>query len=79
MAGLLLLADSRLPAGGHIHSGGVESLVDRGLLRDVEDLAVLLDARIRTAGLVVAAFAAVGARRPPDWSAWDAAIDARTP
>jgi len=32
LAGLLLLADSRLPAGGHGHSGGVEALVDCGLL-----------------------------------------------
>ena len=79
LAGLLLLADSRLPAGGHIHSGGVEALVDRGLLRDVDDLALVLDARIRTAGLVAGAFAAVGALRPSDWPAWDAAIDVRTP
>lgn len=79
LAGLLLLADSRLPAGGHIHSGGVEALVDRGLLRDVDDLALVLDARIRTAGLVGSAFAAVGALRPRDWPVWDAAIDVRTP
>ena len=79
LAGLLLLADSRLPAGGHIHSGGVEALVDRGLLRDVDDLALVLDARARTAGLVAGAFAAVGALRPPNWTAWDAAVDVRTP
>lgn len=79
LAGLLLLADSRLPAGGHIHSGGVEALVDRGLLRDVDDLALVLDARIRTAGLVAGAFAAVGAFRPADWPAWDAAVDVRAP
>ena len=57
-AGVLLLADSRLPSGGHGHSGGVEALVDRGLLASVEDLALFLDARIRTAGLVTASFAA---------------------
>jgi urease accessory protein len=61
LAGLLLLADSRLPAGGHIHSGGIEALVDRGLLRDTRDLALVLDARIRTAGLCAAAVAAVAA------------------
>lgn len=37
MSGLLLLADSRLPSGGHGHSGGVEALVDRGLLRTEAD------------------------------------------
>jgi urease accessory protein len=55
---LLLLADSRLPSGGHGHSGGVEALVDRGLLESVDDLALFLEGRIRTGGRVVAAVAA---------------------
>lgn len=55
MLEILLLADSRLPSGGHGHSGGVEALVDRGLLRSVEDLAVFLDGRTRTAGRVLTA------------------------
>ncbi|MGI8815162.1 MAG: urease accessory protein UreF [Pseudonocardia sp.] len=79
LAGLLLLADSRLPAGGHVHSGGVEALVDRGLLRDVADLALVLDARVRTAGLCAAAVAAVGATVTDGWARWDAAVDVRTP
>lgn len=58
MLPLLLLADSRLPSGGHGHSGGVEALVDRGLVRSVDDLALFLDGRIRTGGRVVAAAAA---------------------
>jgi urease accessory protein len=58
MLPLLLLADSRLPSGGHGHSGGVEALVDRGLLRSVDDLALFLDGRVRTGGRVVAAAAA---------------------
>ena len=47
MLGLLLLADSRLPSGGHGHSGGVEALVDRGLLRSEADLAAFLAGRLR--------------------------------
>src|SRR4051812_7605229 len=57
-SGLLLLADSRLPSGGHGHSGGVEALVDRGLLRDAADLALFLDGRIRTGGPLLASAAA---------------------
>src|SRR4051794_40204974 len=58
MHALLLLADSRLPSGGHGHSGGVEALVDRGLVRSVDDLVLFLEGRIRTGGRVVAAGAA---------------------
>ncbi len=58
MLPLFLLADSRLPSGGHGHSGGVEALVDRGLLRTAEDLALFLEGRVRTGGRVVAAAAA---------------------
>lgn len=57
-SGLLLLADSRLPSGGHGHSGGVEALVDRGLVRSEADLALFLGGRLRTGGLVPAAAAA---------------------
>src|SRR3954454_20051027 len=58
MHALLLLADSRLPSGGHGHSGGVEALVDRGLVRSVDDLVLFLEGRLRTGGRVVAAAAA---------------------
>ena len=83
-AGLLLLADSRFPAGGHAHSGGVEAVVDRGLLRDAGDLGVFLDGRVAGAGTVVAAVAAAGCllaerAEPADWARWDAAVSARTP
>ncbi|MBO0848908.1 MAG: urease accessory protein UreF, partial [Pseudonocardia sp.] len=84
LAALFLLADSRLPAGGHGHSGGVEALVDRGLLRTVEDLALFLDVRIRTAGLVGASFAATACARAErgqhaEWPSLDRAVDSRTP
>ena len=58
MLTVLLLADSRLPSGGHGHSGGVEALVDRGLLATADDLALFLAGRVRTGGRVVAAAAA---------------------
>jgi len=86
MLPLLLLADSRLPSGGHGHSGGVEALVDRGLLGSVDDLALFLEGRIRTGGRVVAAAAAAACvlatgagGGPADWPRWEAAIAARTP
>lgn len=83
-AGLLLLADSRFPGGGHAHSGGVEAVVDRGLLRDAGELGVFLDGRVAGAGTVVAAVAAAGCllaerAEPVDWARWDAAVSARTP
>ncbi|MDX6744693.1 urease accessory UreF family protein [Actinocorallia sp. A-T 12471] len=57
-AHLLMLADSRLPAGGHAHSGGLEPAVTAGAVRTVPDLADFLHGRLWTAGLVVAALAA---------------------
>ena len=63
LSGLLLLADSRLPSGGHGHSGGVEALVDRGLLRTEGDLALFLDGRVRTGGRVPAAASAAACAR----------------
>lgn len=57
-SGLLLLADSRLPSGGHGHSGGVEALVERGLLASEADLAAFLAGRLATGGMVPASAAA---------------------
>jgi urease accessory protein len=80
---ILLLADSRLPSGGHAHSGGVEMAVIADLLSTVEDLAGFLRGRLRTAGLVSAAFSAAACRlaepRPADWQPWDTAYSARVP
>ena len=79
--GSLLLADSRLPTGGHAHSGGVEPAVERGLLRDEADLALFLAGRLRGSGPVIAAVAAAGCLLTADseWARWDAAVSARIP
>jgi urease accessory protein len=84
MLGLLLLADSRLPAGGHGHSGGVESLVERDLLRTEHDLEIFLGGRLRTGAAVPAAAAAAGCAlardaAAPAWLPWELAVSARLP
>nr|MDQ2729078.1 urease accessory protein UreF [Actinomycetota bacterium] len=60
-ATLLLLADGRLPTGGHAHSGGMEEAVIDGRVGTVEDLRGYAQGRLATAGLVDAALAAAGA------------------
>ncbi|SEP29987.1 urease accessory protein UreF [Trujillonella endophytica] len=57
-AALLTLADARLPAGGHTHSGGVEQAIAAGLVRDPSSLAAFLLRRLRTSGAVAAGLAA---------------------
>jgi len=56
---LLLLADSRLPAGGHAHSGGMEAATVAGLVGDEHSLGRVLD------------YAVIGSRLQQlyDWSA----------
>ncbi|GAA0929341.1 urease accessory protein UreF [Nonomuraea longicatena] len=61
---LLLLADSRLPAGGHAHSGGVEAAVAAGAVLDVATLAAFLRGRLHTTGAVCAALAAAACALP---------------
>lgn len=86
-AGLLLLGDSRLPAGGHAHSGGLENAVARGDVHDLDTLTDFLLGRLYGAGTVQAAFAACAALAagpyavPADapWTELDAELDARTP
>ncbi|MEU8174353.1 urease accessory UreF family protein [Microbispora hainanensis] len=87
-AALLLLADSRLPAGGHAHSGGVEEAVRRGAVTGTGDLARFLRGRLATAGLVTAALAAAACELAASesasesaaelWRGLDAEADART-
>jgi urease accessory protein len=79
LATLLLLADGRLPSGGHAHSGGLEAQVSAGRVRDVTGLAGFLRGRLATNGLVAAAFTAAACHRPHEWAALDAGLDARSP
>jgi urease accessory protein len=57
-ASLLILADGRLPAGGHAHSGGLEAAVEAGAVTDLAGLEAFLRGRLTTAGLVAAGLAA---------------------
>jgi urease accessory protein len=79
---VLLLADSRLPSGGHAHSGGVEQAVADGLLSTVDDLDLFLRGRLRTTGPVLAGFASAACRLAAadlrSWGRWDEAFSART-
>ena len=84
----LVLADARFPGGGHVHSGGLEEVVSRGLVTGVDDLEPFLRGRLRTAGLVAASFAAAAAvvaigsvegTGTETWDGLDAELDARTP
>ena len=80
----LLLSDSRFPAGGHAHSGGVEPAVTAGTVSDLASLEAFLRGRLRTAGLVAAGLAAAacahsagerrGGERAPGPVNWDQRI-----
>ena len=89
---LLLLLDSRAPAGAHNHSGAMEAAVSTGLVTGLADLEDFCRARLRTSARVAAAFAAAACRvqhtaapsadgpgRPDEWALLDAEFDARTP
>ena len=54
---LLALADSRLPAGGHAHSGGVEQAIAAGVVTDPRSLSTFLCRRLATSGSVSAGLA----------------------
>jgi urease accessory protein len=77
MLAALLLADGRLPTGGHVHSAGVESAVDDGRIVDVETLGAYLLGRLHTVGLTEAALAAAAVLQPGALAQLDAEADAR--
>ncbi len=84
-AALLLLADSRLPAGAHAHSGQLEAAVAAGLVTCLADLTAFVRGRLTTQGSMAACFAAAAWRLAEtdaaagEWERLDAAYDVRTP
>jgi urease accessory protein len=77
---LLLLADGRLPAGGHAHSGGLEEAVAAGRVAGAGELASYLAGRLVTTGRVDAALAALAAMpASPPTSVLDGEAAARCP
>jgi len=89
---LLLLLDSRAPAGAHHHSGGMEAAVATGLVTDLTGLEDFCRAKLRTSAWVGAAFAAAASRLQSSdpgrnglgafqerWASLDAEFEARTP
>ena len=79
LATLLVLADSRLPTGGHVHSGGVEEAVTSGLVVDLPTLRAYLRRRVRTHGLVTASMAVAVHTGALGLADADRETDARTP
>lgn len=73
----LLLADGRLPTGGHVHSAGVEAAVEDGRIVDVGSLGEYLLGRLHTAGLTEAALAAAVVLQPAAVALLDAEAEAR--
>lgn len=85
---LLLLADSRLPAGAHAHSGGVAAAVAAGGIHDEVSLAHFVTGRLHTVGRTAAGFACEAAILTGSLASdelaqalrlLDAELDARTP
>jgi urease accessory protein len=79
LATLLLLADGRLPSGGHAHSGGLEAQISAGRVRDLAGLEGFLRGKLATGGLVSATFAAATCGQVSRADELDHGLDARTP
>ncbi|MDX6243820.1 MAG: urease accessory protein [Frankiales bacterium] len=78
-AALLLLADGRLPSGGHAHSGGLEQAIADGRVRTVADVGLFVRGVLPGPGLTSAALAAVSCSQPGHWELLCAEFAARTP
>jgi urease accessory protein len=82
---LLLLLDSRAPAGAHGHSGGMEAAVTAGFVTTTADVERFCRFRLRTSGQAAAAFAAAACQlwldggTPARWAGVDAEFGARVP
>jgi urease accessory protein len=72
-----LLADGRFPAGGHVHSAGIEAAVTDGRVGDLGDLEAYVIGRLHAAALTEAALAAAAALRPSELVAVDREAEAR--
>jgi urease accessory protein len=64
---LLLLLDTRAPAGAHHHSGGMEAAVGTGLVTGLSGLEDFCQTRLRTSARVAAAFAAAACHLQADF------------
>src|SRR5687768_7957525 len=73
----LLLADGRLPTGGHVHSAGIESAIADGRVHDVASLRDYVRGRLHTTALTEAAIAAAAVLHPRQLDALDDEADAR--
>ena len=76
---VLSLADSRLPTGGHVHSGGIEEAIAQRVVRDLPTVEAFLTRRVKTTGAVSASIAASVCRGLIGIDAADDECDARTP
>ncbi|QUR67606.1 urease accessory protein UreF [Mycobacterium spongiae] len=79
LAVLLTLADSRLPTGSYVHSGGMEEAVSTGLVTNLATVEAFLRRRIRTHGLVTASIGVAVHRGELTVEDADQETDARTP
>lgn len=79
VATLMSLADSRLPTGGHVHSGGMEEAVEQGMVRDVATVEAFLIRRLRSSGAVAASIAAAVCESSIETAIAELETDARTP